>query len=540
MGQLNGKRGNSMKRKSFLSDCFQEDELDITEDQEGVMSVKGLVKYSAIWFKLTIKRNGCRSMESMKEEEAIRHKPVFTGTISMIDPKTGYVMLSEIKRRKMLEAGKEYKNKDIYASTKVSCDSTDPEDLRKEVMEKCNKLMMENRGQLQNALRFSMTPEHITLPYAAETYGNTFLAATYPNSKPDRNERRMRTMTKIAGWIGAEPICKLKVKDVLALLNSKKVTIENHELMIRFVEYLRNNEYVKSKNPFGSAGRRERSHEEEVKKALGTPGLGATIFYELVFLLEREAVSAVTVAIALMISGFSVPEVRSLTWGDIRFVKGVPDFVVVNLRRDQLMAAIHDFSRPVLPDIAIFLREAYKKFSETVEDLDNQPLLTDDICTKYLSEAVNNLLVRAGYHNRLNYPGRPSDENYVPITVLEKNYKRMLISNAGLDKDHDTFNFLCGNNLKSTTFTNYISHTSPEAMWRYYTILKSISVEKKLRKYSKNADKGIIKARPETTHEIVMISGKVVLEGTEKLRISCPHGVHGVIEATEYLPENNV
>lgn len=44
--------------------------------------------------------------------------------------------------------------------------------------------------------------------------------------------------------------------------------------------------------------------------------------------------------------------------------------------------------------------------------------------------------------------------------------------------------------------------------------------------------------RPETTHEIVMISGKVVLEGTEKLRIICPHGVRGVIEATEYLPEN--
>ena len=527
-----------MSNKHFLSDLFLDDELDIQEDQEGVKLIKGQASYNAVVFNLTIKRNGCKTMESMIEEATVRHRPLYTGTISIIDPKTGFVMLSEMKKRKKQEAGKNYENKGIYASITFRCDTAEKSVLRDRILRAINKLMDQNRGQLKYALKFSMTPEHITLPYAVATFGGVFLKATFQHSSPDRNDRRMKTMNRVSGWIGATPICKLKVKDVKEILSSRKVTPESQELMIKFVEYLRNNGYVRSKNPFGTVSKQTRSHEEAVRKALSTPGLGDEIFFMLIFLLEKEVVSAVTVAIALMISGFSLQEVRSLTWGDIWFVKGAPDFVVVNYRRDLLLAAIHDFSRPVLPEIAVYLRKAYKILSETVKDLDQQPILSDAVSTKQISEAVNNLLVRAGYNNRLSYPGRPSGENPVPITVLEANYKRMLCK-AGLEKDPDTFHFLCGNNLKNTSFTNYISHVDDAALWKCYSILKDISTEKKLRSPPAHADNGKVIARPRTTHEAAMINGKVVLKGTDKLKILCPHGVRGSIEGAEYLPEKN-
>ena len=111
----------------------------------------------------------------------------------------------------------------------------------------------------------------------------------------------------------------------------------------------------------------------------------------------------------------------------------------------------------------------------------------------------------------------------------------MLINDAGLKNDPDTFNYLCGNIYKSSTYINYESHVSPEAMRKYYTILKAIAVEKPIRGLSEACDQNTFIARPNKTSEIAMLKASVFLNDGDKLRIICPHGVTGAIEATEYF-----
>ena len=95
---------------------------------------------------------------------------------------------------------------------------------------------------------------------------------------------------------------------------------------------------------------------------------------------------------------------------------------------------------------------------------------------------------------------------------------------------------MCGVLLKSSTYTSYESHTTPEAQFRLYTILKSISVEKKVKEKSgveKVKDGWLYKAVPRTNHEVARVTGTIQLCPGEKIIIRVPHGVTGVVEALQ-------
>ena len=81
---------------------------------------------------------------------------------------------------------------------------------------------------------------------------------------------------------------------------------------------------------------------------------------------------------------------------------------------------------------------------------------------------------------------------------------------AGLAKDPDTSHFLRGVLLKSSTYTNYESHTAPEAQYHLYSILKPLAVEVKLRQVQairKSKTGYIYTATPETNHHAVFNRG---------------------------------
>lgn len=109
----------------------------------------------------------------------------------------------------------------------------------------------------------------------------------------------------------------------------------------------------------------------------------------------------------------------------------------------------------------------------------------------------------------------------------------MLISKAGLKDDADTYHFLAGLVYRSSTYSNYESHTSPEAQYRLYTILQPLSTEKTIRQIAEHhqaEDKMIYRAVPKSNREVAQILGKIVLNPGEHVRIRVPHGITGRIE----------
>ena len=178
--------------------------------------------------------------------------------------------------------------------------------------------------------------------------------------------------------------------------------------------------------------------------------------------------------------------------------------------------------------MCFYYKETY--FTHKVKE---QRIWPRDVDNKTVNNEIRNLLVRAGFSGDLSAAGRPrEDDAEIPAGILQTNYKRMLYAKAGLKDDPDTYNFLCGTLDKSSTFTNYESHTSVYSMQRLYQLLKPLLTEKKLSKdsgYRYEDGRMIYEAWPETNHEAVHVSGRVRLKPGEQLIPCSPHGFRGII-----------
>ena len=527
-----------MKDKNkIITDPFDDaEELIIDRDKEGISRIKGVAYSAGIGMQITITRNDSGNCVP-KTDASPKHKPLYTGTISLLDPASTNVMISEVKRRKKEEKGLAYQPKDIYATIKYQCDSPDEERMSFILMRQIQTLLTENKDQLSSAIAKAMTPERVTPQFAADRYANEFLRITYPTSTPENNQARANAIKKTLSFLPAIPICKLKRKQVNAYFDEHHVTEKNRNLCSLFMEYLINARKISGQNPI-SANANQVVSESAIKKAAFARKTLSDAEFEKLFFLLNKSLTPIYCAIALLASGFSLTEIREFRWEDLEFIKGFTDFVIVHIRRNYTAVSKHDFSRPSLPDVALYLRSVYKAFcKERGKDaVDQELILPSDIQTAVITNEVNNLLVRAGFHGELSVPGRPSGEEPIPLAILRTNYQYRLISQAGLKDDPDTVSFLSGVMFKSSTYSSYESHTSLDSQKRLYTILKAVSVEKTMSKKTsliREDDKTIYHAVPRTNHEAVKITGDIRVKPGQRIRILCPHGVIGYMDVDE-------
>lgn len=252
------------------------------------------------------------------------------------------------------------------------------------------------------------------------------------------------------------------------------------------------------------------------------------------FEILNRSISAINVIIALLASGFPLRDLRLLSWSDIQFMQE-EDYAVAHLKKDYRGISKHDYTRPLIPDVALYLRKVYKYLCKEYgkDAVSKMKIIPDDMENSFIANEVRNVLVRAGYCGTFTTPGRPRDgEEPIPNRILQTNYQSMLISKAGLGDDPDTFSFLSGLNYKSSTFINYESHTSPDAMKRLYTILQPVSTEKRSKKKSgmmSAGEKVIYTFVPETNHEVVGVKGVITCPPGAQVKIRVSHGVTGVI-----------
>ena len=517
------------------------EELKYQVDDEGLVIVKGIAVLNDIFLKITIRRREGADVIS-PDNNSLSAKPLYRGTISMISPLDGSVLLSEAKKRAKEAANKQYKDKDIYASINYRCNTADMDVIASTLRRQVDKLLLENEEQHTEMRLKYMSPEKLTPLLASTKYVDGFLAMVYPSSSPERNNKRSQTIQKIFTKLPNKPMRKLRARDISALIEHDHITAENVKLCHIFWTYLLESGKCSGKNPFPDAPVREPSVETMNKKMFTTLEISDNVFAKMFELINKK-LSTLYCALVLLISGFTMDDILPLKWGDIVFVQGYDDFAIVHIRKESVVISKHDYSRPAIPDTAMYLKKAYDVLcteygTETVKNWNiaaSETSRSKPADRKLITETANNLLVRAGYVGRLTAPGRSGEKEPIPITLLRKNYQRMLYTKCGLNDDPDTYSFLASIQLKSSTYINYESHTSPEAQYRLYTILKSISIENKLRKPTalrETKECLVYTATPITNHEVVRVIGDIVLKPGEKIIIRCPHGVTGRIQIT--------
>lgn len=530
------------KHEATIRRAFADaEELAIEQDKEGILKLKGIVVVEGISFRISVKRNDSGNVEVGNSVSPPKYKYLYTGTVSTLDPSTTEVMLSEKKRRAKEEKQLSFKPKDIYATAKIRCDSSDPQKLADAIMDRITALIQQDRSQLDEAILRAMTPDQLSLPFAAEQYADDFLRRSYPRSAPEENAKRLARLQRTLSKFPATPSAKLGKRQVCTILNEIHATDESVKLCFLFVEYLLQMRKCSGANPFTMPGSRKSSG----RNALVQQELGDTVFEKFFELLNKQ-LSPMNVIIALAASGFPLADIKGMSWSDLEIVPGYKDFVIAHIQRDYASVSKHDFSRPVIPDTALLSRRTIRELKKQVpaEELAEQSIWSKDLDNKAVNNEIRNLLVRSGFAGDFSAAGRPSENDVdIPAGILQTNYKRMLYAKAGLKDDPDTYNFLCGTLYKSSTFTSYESHTGVDSMLRLYQYLKPLSVEKKLVKssgYRSEADKTIYEAWPETNHEAVHVRGFVRLKPGEQLVPCSPHGVQGIIRLRRDGNEQNV
>lgn len=533
------KKTEEEKAKEPFSKLGDISGLEFELDDEGISKIKGDAVIENIILHIRIYRYKKTKGSNTSSHKSGKSQRMYDGTISIIDLGTNKVMLSETKKRKKEEKGKTYSNKDIYASIRYRCNYANYHKMASILLKRIETLIEENEDQLNFTAEKYRNPDLVTPDYAIK-YADKFLSIMYPNSK-DNSRRKNAIKSVFYGW--EVPFSTLRKKDVESRYAEKMVTMENQKLLSDFMKYLSANGKIVYKSVFPGAESREMSIKQLEKQAFTTPELSDDVFAEF-FRLMNKTISFVNCGIALMASGLSQKQILSLKWGDIRFMKGYTDFVIVPILRDDILEAKHDFSRPLIPDTALYLNKVYKSLCKEhkKEDVDGWYVAADDsdhsgpMDGKVLSTEARNLLVRAKYVPRPSKPGEKLDESMISFRCLQEFYLRMLISKAGLANDDDTLYFLAGHLLRSSTFINYESHTSPEAQYRLYKILKPCSVEYPIEKRVKNSCRNGMTTYefcPDTNHEAVRITGKIVLKPGETLTIRIPSGVIGRIDVEE-------
>ena len=507
------------------------EELKVDVDDQGIRKIKGIAIVQGIAFNVSISRSTSGNTQPKDGNTAPKYRHLYNGTISVLDPASTQVMLSEAKRRQKGQTEEKFRNKKLYASKQLRCDSVDPQVLADRILSKMRALIEENKSQLSQALLKAMTPDQLTLPFAVEQYRYEFLRYTYPKSSSEANSKRADQLQRTLSKFPLIPIAKLNTRTVNAILKDIKASEECIRLCYLFVEYLLQMRKCSGSNPFVIPDAREFNNSNAFKPQ----ELGDAVFTEMFRLLNKELIP-VNVIIALNVSGFPVADIKQLTWGDIDFVKGHRDFAIVHIRREYAAVSKHDFSRPMIPDSALFIHRVYKELRKKkgAEDLADEKLWPDGLDSQSVNNEIRNLLVRAGFSGSFSTPGRPKEDQVdIPVRILQTNYQRMLAAKCGLKDDPDTLSFLSGTMYKSSTYTNYESHTSPEAALRLYQILQPLSTEKKLGKPSGSHrardGKTACEIWPKTNHEAARVTAKIRLKPGQNLIIRSAHGVTGII-----------
>lgn len=530
--------------KAFRRVFEEASDLEIIVDDKGLVSVKGTVGIDGIYFRLTLSRNDLPVAGATGQPNKGK-RYLYSGTLSLFDISTGRVMVSEARKRKrerMMSGAAEVKDKDAYASWTLRTDLVEPVALCGYIRGKADALILENDGQILDAFRASATPEMLTPTLAVRLHLDDFLAICYGGASP-QNDQRKRTIERVFARLPSTPFATMRRKEIQRQLQQDNVTESNIDLCGSFFDYLSNRGKVTGHNPFPSVEAGTPTVQSLQRALQKSSSISQEVFCKAATLL-LEKPGNMSCVVFLLMSGFSWTEITGMTWDDVTIMKGFKDYVIVRLIKPEARVAMHDYSRPVIPDAARCLAAVKKKLAAAngadvigswhiaaSGDAADTAMSRDAIV-----EAANNVLVLAGYGS-VGVAGRPQMLGTpIQLGLLRDNYAHMLLDIAGLASDPDTYAYLTGRQLRSSTFINYETHTSDAAQYRHYTLLKPLSTEIKMRQgLTERHEDGrtVITASPASNHEAVQVSGTIIIPNGGEICVRSLHGANGVFRWAE-------
>ena len=511
-------------------------ELDIVEDEAGILSLTGRAVFRDVEFSVSIKRP-----KSLQDTSTAA--PLLRGTVSLRDPRTGNVLESETKKR---SGGKEHSAK---ATKDVKQRTLDAKALAAAVEKAVSELYAENSDQLGIYGREAIPPGMITPMDAARLYVDKYIRDRYPDGAEEGRKRRAASIRSTAALLPNTPMINFTPVNVEKVIRKHDLSKQRVTDLRLFWEYCLSESICGGSLPFADKpmGRMVRKDYSSLNRAAGSvTALSFDVWCRMLDTLYARPKSAVGCGILLLMSGFSPDFITGLTWSELNITDST---VFVRYYRDELAGSKHVFSRDLFADAAGYIGDYYRALSaeREGEELGTQPVLWSETQKRKLTkkkltdEAVQLMTVAKASSDDIT--NIAAYKKALSPSLLTDTYAALLKTRCGLRWDEDSLYFLTGRVLPSSTFSSYESHTDPAARERFRQLMAPLSRPQKIARTVTTASEDsftLVRYRPGSTDERVTVTGTVTLAPGETLSIRSRYGMEGHVRPVEEGEDENV
>lgn len=397
----------------------------------------------------------------------------YRGRITVISPMSGKIMKFEQNRPYAKSGSKKVKKCYI----EFNLDSIQDDVIRKTVVKKAEKIYADNGILFRAEQRQATNRDTIAPEIAGHLYAEEFVYSQF--FKVDKESKQTANIKKLKGILASlpnKPMKDIAPSGVDRVLRDKKT---DRVLLHRFWAFCILRDYCSGSNPVRPEHDISYPQKLQAKldKIVSAPENVMTNLSRQ--LLDRADGTAC--GVALMASGFSSEFVCSLHWQDVCWPTDDQAFAIITYYRPEMLCAVHNYTRPVLPITALTLfkrREELlcKKNGSELRILPVASLKTQlekAMSPSALKQESKQYLIDSGIKKSILSSNGLDDRISVSATVLLETYKKTLVKTCGIDEESGTYAFLLGHYINDVTSANYTSFTCPAGQFRLYKYLRA-------------------------------------------------------------------
>ena len=480
---------------------------------------------------------GIRLSFTLNEQKNGRYR----GRITVISPLTAkpMVFLSKNPFAKVFPKQKKVKFKEISIKTPVRAA------IKAYIQQTAQKIHADNALTFNKLVQNTVHPDTMYPELAGHLYGPEFIRFLFEKNKDETQKKKLRRLEEILADCPFKPMLEIKQSEIQAAM--KKRPKSDYDLLFNFWNYCILHHYCAGNNPVDlpvAAGPSDEAKQEKVQKLTRVPAQNLKNLNAIAF----EMHDGPSCGVLLMESGISAKASCALRWCDITWPSDEPSYALVKLDRPDVMCAIHNYTRPLLPVTAMVLHTRREELSKQYSQ-DDLPTMwvvstksdpTKPMLPSALVQESKRLLIQSGIHENKLIQAKKSRSDPVSARILGETYKDILIRTCGIEEGSGTYKFLLGHAIyNDVSSSNYLSFTSPPAYQNLYKyLLPSAPKTECQQPLSKEAVDGsdVLRVLPDSSDRCAGLIFDTVLQPGEEMILEAETGVTGRVIALS-LPE---
>ena len=250
---------------------------------------------------------------------------------------------AETTEEKTYPATKQYIRQEVYIKD-VFCE----ESVKKAVKKAVHKLYAKYSVQLRRMIGQKVKPDTITPQNASALYIDSFIEYKYSDKKDGTKKNYRSRLVTFLRALPAIPMREIKPSVVERITKQKKLNNVDYNRLRDFWQYCLDRKYAIGENPFSTYRRRKKTSATRQREGI-TPGVLSLAQQDAVFIeLLKGTITGSDCGIALQLwGGLEYKTAAALCWKEIRFDSERKDIAIVELRKDNLAGATHNYSKPL-------------------------------------------------------------------------------------------------------------------------------------------------------------------------------------------------